>query len=178
MVLKSTGVIRRIDELGRIVVPKEIRKNLKIRDGENLEIFIDMDSIILKKYSRIEDSVDYAKKVCKVLNNLTSNEILITDREKVISAVGINASNFENEFLSKYLISVIDNRETIFMSKEATIEIANSKMLTGYISIVPIIASADSIGLVIINSEAEPNDETKTLTKFIANLISYSIDVT
>ena len=56
--MKSTGVVRRIDDLGRIVIPKEIRRNLKIRDGENMEIFIDLDSIILKKYSKLEDALN------------------------------------------------------------------------------------------------------------------------
>ena len=176
--LKSTGVIRRIDELGRIVIPKEIRRNLKIRDGENMEIFIDMDSIILKKHSRIENSVHYAKKLCNVLHNLTNNEIVITDRERIISAEGENLKNLENESLSKQMTNIIDNRETHFASKEITIDITNTQKLNGFISIVPIIVSADSIGLVIIKTQNNPTEETKTLTKLIASLISMQIDVT
>ena len=63
--MKTTGIIRRIDELGRIVIPKEIRKNLRIKNGESLEIYLENDSIILKKYSQIESlknvSIDYVK---------------------------------------------------------------------------------------------------------------------
>ena len=177
LLLKSTGVIRRIDELGRIVIPKEIRRNLKIRDGENMEIFIDMDSIILKKHSRIEDSIPYAKKLCTVLHNLTNNEILITDRERIISAQGENLKNFENEALSKQMTSIIDNRETFFAANETTIDITDNQKLSGFISIVPIIVSADSVGLIIIKTQNNKTEETTTLAKFIANLISTQIDV-
>ena len=175
--MKSTGVIRRIDELGRIVIPKEIRRNLKIRDGESMEIFIDMDSIILKKYSRIEDSTGYAKKLCTTLHNLTNNEIIITDRERIISAEGENLKNLENETLSKQLTNIIDNRETYFASNETTIDITATQKLKGFISIVSIIVSADSVGLVIINNKNNLVEETKTLAKFISNLISTQIDV-
>jgi len=175
--LKSTGVIRRIDELGRIVIPKEIRRNLKIRDGENIEVFIDMDSIILKKHSRIENSIHYSKKLATIFQSLTNNEIIITDRERIISAQGESLKNLENDSLSKQMTTIIDNRETYFAAKESTIDITNTQKINGFISIVPIIVSTDSVGLVILKNQSSPNEETKTLAKFIANLISMQIDV-
>ena len=70
--MKTTGIIRRIDELGRIVIPKEIRKNLRIKNGESLEIYLENDSIILKKYSQIESlknvSIDYVEALIRLLN--------------------------------------------------------------------------------------------------------------
>ena len=176
--MKSTGVIRRIDELGRIVIPKEIRRNLKIRDGENMEIFIETDSIILKKYSKIEDSIEFAKRLCLILNNLTDNSIIITDRDHVISAKGNETEGLENEIISKELISVIDNRETYFSPKEDTIRITKDKSLTGYFAVVPIVISTDSIGLVLIYNKESIITENKTLARFISKLISSGLDIT
>ena len=86
--MKTTGIIRRIDELGRIVIPKEIRKNLRIKNGESLEIYLENDSIILKKYSQIESlknvSIDYVE----AFNQIIKHNIIVTDRDKVIAATG------------------------------------------------------------------------------------------
>ena len=90
--MKSTGVIRRIDELGRIVIPKEIRRNLGIRDGENVEIFTDSDSIILKKYYRMSTSTDLANSLCELINSEFNYKIMITDREKIIATSGFKES--------------------------------------------------------------------------------------
>ena len=79
--MKTTGVIRRIDELGRIVIPKEIRKSLRIKNGESLEVYLDGDSIILKKFSQIESlesiSVDYVE----AFNQIIKHNIIVTARE-------------------------------------------------------------------------------------------------
>ena len=175
--MKSTGVIRRIDELGRIVIPKEIRKNLKIRDGENMEIFVEVDSIVLKKYSRIEDSIPLAKRISGLLDNLTNNFIIITDREQIISASGEQRGEFESVPINKELISFIDNRESFFSEKESTISISDDKALTGYFAITPIVTSADSIGLVLIYNTENNVTENKVLAKFIASLISANVDI-
>ena len=80
--MKTTGIIRRIDELGRIVIPKEIRKNLRIKNGESLEIYLENDSIILKKYSQIESlknvSIDYVE----AFNQIIKHNIIEKDRHK------------------------------------------------------------------------------------------------
>ena len=82
--MKSTGITRRIDDLGRIVIPKEIRKNLKIKENEVLEIFINNDEIILKKFSPFNDSEKVLSDYIKVINDMTGNDVIITDRDKVI----------------------------------------------------------------------------------------------
>ena len=84
--MKSTGVIRRIDELGRIVIPKEIRKTLRIHDGDNLEIFIDNDeNIILSKYSRFGSINDFANSFISALQKFISCDVIITDKDKIIA---------------------------------------------------------------------------------------------
>ena len=110
--LKSTGVTRKIDDLGRIVIPKEIRKNLGIRDGESLEIFTEEDSIILKKHSEIEKFEDLGKKLSDLIENIFKVDVIITDREKVIvSTKGDESDELINKLLDEELIYLIDNRE-------------------------------------------------------------------
>ena len=86
--LKSTGVLRRVDELGRIVIPKEIRKNLKIKNGESLEIFIDSDSVVLKKFSYMSDLNDIAQKCSDSFYDIIKKDIFITDTDNVIASSG------------------------------------------------------------------------------------------
>ena len=86
--MKTTGVVRKIDDLGRIVIPKEIRRTLKIRDGESLEIFVDKEMIALKKYSTMEDLQEVTRKLLDAISNTTSKNIFVTDRDKVIAGSG------------------------------------------------------------------------------------------
>ena len=83
--MKLAGIVRRIDELGRIVIPKEIRKTLHIKNGENLEIFTQNDNIVLKKYSELGNLKELSDTITKSLNQLLKENILITDTDKFIS---------------------------------------------------------------------------------------------
>lgn len=170
--MKSTGVTRKIDELGRVVIPKEIRRNLGIRDGENLEIFTDEESIILKKHSLISKYEDLANKLTELIYNIYKIDIIITDREKVIS------SSIKEDILDKKieekLVSLIDNRES-YISKEKTALKFFDYELNGYITIMPIIASSDSLGLVILSSNEFKNQEN--LAKFVAKILADKINI-
>ena len=169
--MKQTGVTRKIDELGRIVIPKEIRKNLGIRDGEALEIFTSEDSIILKKYFEVRKYEDLSSKLCELIKNIYNVDLVITDREKVITSS--NKYIVENTKLNNKFLELIDNRE-MFISKEfSTINFGND--VSGYYTVVPIIASSDSLGLVILISETR-NDYT-FLGKLLAKIIADKIDI-
>ena len=86
--MKTTGVVRRIDDLGRIVIPKEIRKSMRIKDGESLEIFLDSDNIILKKYSDLGDLVDFYKNYADSINLYVNENIIIVDRNNIVAIAG------------------------------------------------------------------------------------------
>ena len=105
--LKATGVTRKIDELGRIVIPKEIRRNLGIRDGESLEIFLDDDAILLKKHNQMHNFLDIGTKLVNIITSLVDIDLLITDREKVI-CTSEKYQNFLNQDLDAKLISLIE----------------------------------------------------------------------
>lgn len=169
--MKQTGVTRKIDELGRIVIPKEIRKNLGIRDGETLEIFTSEDRIILKKYFEVRKYEDLSSKLCELIKNIYDVDLVITDREKVITAS--NKDIVENTKLNNKFLELIDNRE-MFISKElSTINLGID--ISGYFTIIPIIASSDSLGLVIIISDND--NDYSSLGKLLAKIIADKIDI-
>ncbi len=169
--MKQTGVTRKIDELGRIVIPKEIRKNLGIRDGETLEIFTNEDSIILKKYFEVRKYEDLSGKLCELIKNIYNIDLVITDREKVITSS--NKEIVENTKLNNRFLELIDNREMLISKELSTINFGID--VSGYFTIIPIIASSDSLGLVILISENAI--DYSSLGKFIAKIIADKIDI-
>lgn len=168
--MKQTGVTRKIDELGRIVIPKEIRKNLGIRDGESLEIYTSNDSIILKKYYEVKKLEDVCDKLCEMIKNIYDVNILITDREKVVSS---SISNYKDKLLDKDLIELIDERELLISDKLLTKKIGNDEVI-GYYTVVPIVASSDSLGLVIIVDEVKTYER---LAKLVAKVVVDKVDI-
>ena len=88
--MKSTGVVRRIDDLGRIVLPKELRRTMRIKEGESLEIYIDgLDQIILKKYSPVQNMDAFINEFVESLYSTNKKDIIVTDNEKIVAAAGI-----------------------------------------------------------------------------------------
>lgn len=175
--MKSTGVVRRIDDLGRIVIPKEIRRTLKIRDGENMEIFIDAESIILKKYSRLEDMNSFAYKITEKIHFLSGYEIMITDREKIIVSCGETVNKFLNKNISPVLIKLIDDRESYKEESISIIEITPNNVLEGHYYILPIISQADSLGLVIFYSKTKYNESIDLIAQMLSYLICEKVDI-
>lgn len=172
--MKSTGVIRKIDELGRIVLPKEIRRNLGIRDGENLEIFVDDDKILLKKYSKISDYSEIITNIGQIFSDTTNFNVLITDRDKIVY------SSFDKNIIGKEidenLLKLIHNRESISQSTLHTYKF-NDVNLEGYFLISSIISSIDCLGLVIIYSDKNISDESFKTLKLVSNLIASKLDI-
>lgn len=171
--MKSTGVIRRIDELGRIVIPKEIRRNLGIRDGENVEIFTESDSIILKKYYRMSTNTDLATNLCELINTEFNYKIMITDREKVIASSGIKDSII-NKNIPEYFLKLIEEREIVEKNQE-NIKIEDITIEGNFIFI-PIISLNDSIGLVILYNEETLTNEL-SIGKLVASIFAKKLDI-
>ncbi len=171
--MKSTGVVRRIDELGRIVIPKEIRRNLGIHDGENVEIFTENDSIILKKHNRLSTISDLATKLCNILYNEFNYKIIITDREKVLVTCGLK-EKITNTLLPPEYLTLIEERE-IKQEENYTFKI-NNEELKGNFLFIPIISLNDSLGLIIIYSE-NPFTNELSIGKFIASILASKLDI-
>lgn len=154
--MKSTGVIRRIDELGRIVIPKELRKTLRIHDGDSLEIFTDNnDNIILSKFSSLGKISDYALNFSKTIHKFLKHDVIITDTDKIIAIDGNLKKKYFNKEISGELATYLKTRELTKIEEITTLKIINDEILKGYFLISPIIVESDTIGLLIIYSETE-----------------------
>ena len=116
--MKATGVVRRIDDLGRIVIPKEIRRTLRIKEGDPLEIFTDKEGeVILKKYSPIGELSEFATGYAETLSKTTGHIACITDKDSVIAVSGSSKKEFLEQSLSPELEKIMENKE-IYTSKE------------------------------------------------------------
>ena len=168
--MKSTGVIRRIDELGRIVIPKEIRKNLNIREGETLEIEINNNQIILEKHSEMINIDKLINQIVSIFGGLSSDIIIITDREKIIS------SSLENLKFNIILgfNEYFENRQIVTNNYKELVHIGNDE-ISGYFNINPIIEMSNVIGLIIIVSKTK--QDYSYLLKFIEKLIINKVDI-
>ena len=153
--MKSTGIVRRIDELGRIVIPKEIRNNMRLRSGENIEIYTDNDSIIMKKFSIVNRISDLAQELTDAMYTFLKYNIFITDMHEVVSASGNRKKELLNKELSEVMIEKIEKREKMFEGHIKDIEILKNKTYTCSYMTNPIIKDGESIGLIVIFSEAD-----------------------
>ncbi len=115
--MKATGIVRRIDDLGRVVVPKEIRRTMRIREGDPLEIYTDREGeIILKKYSPIGEMGIFAKQYADTLGQATGHIVCISDRDQVIAAAGTAKKDIIGKTLSRELEEAMTERESIVAS--------------------------------------------------------------
>lgn len=169
--MKSTGITRRIDDLGRIVIPKEIRKNLKIKENEVLEIFINNDEIILKKFSPFNDSEKVLSDYIKVINDMTGNDVIITDRDKVILSSKRLEERLLNKKLSEYVNDLIENR-SIFLSNDMKgIEVIDNEKIKQNYCFIPFIIDSDVIGSIIMFSGKEIDENSKSLLLIASKLL-------
>lgn len=157
--MKATGIVRRIDDLGRVVIPKEIRRTLRIREGDPLEIFTDREGeIILKKYSPIGELTQFAKQYADSLSQTTGHMVCITDRDQLIAVAG-GRKDILMKPISKDLEEVITERESVMASKNEKhfVKITNDAEDYKQEVISPIISEGDVIGSVIILTK-EPKE--------------------
>ena len=159
--MKATGIVRRIDDLGRVVIPKEIRRTLRIRESDPLEIFTDRErEIILKKYSPIGEIATFAKQYTDSLTQVSGHIAIIADRDQFISVSG-GMKGLIGKSISKELEEKLDHRETVQATKgdRNFISITEEKE-EEYVheTIVPIICEGDVIGAVLLIS-SEPKSK-------------------
>ena len=169
--MKSTGMVRRIDELGRIVIPKEIRKKLKINEGENIEIYIDEEEkIILKKYSNIKSIKDFVQTFIESIYTSYKYNIVITDTDKVIAVVGNDKKNVINKEISNDLIKCIKDRKTII--NKNLLKITEEIQIECYYNIGLINVNGDINGLIIFYSDTEIQEKDNKLFTIASNFLS------
>ena len=171
--MKATGVVRRIDDLGRIVIPKEIRKVLRIKEGDPLEVFTDREGqVILKKYSPIGELSEFASGYAETLSKTTGHIACITDKDTVIAVAGGSKKEFLEQDISPELEQLMEDKE-VYTSKEnmdvsLPITKNNNKERKYNAQVVyPIISNGDKIGSVILMSK-EANQKMNDVEKKVA----------
>ena len=170
--MKATGIVRRIDDLGRVVVPKEIRRTLRIREGDPLEIYTDREGeVILKKYSPIGEMGEFAKQYVDSLTQTTGHIVAVADRDQIIAVSAGAKKEFLQKEISKELESLINKRESILASSDSKEyrKIADEETKYSYQVISPIIAEGDAIGAVIMLSGNDKVKFTDTEVKLAAS---------
>ena len=156
--MKATGIVRRIDDLGRVVIPKEIRRTLRIREGDPLEIFTDREGgVILKKYSPIGELTDFSKEYAESLQQSIGHIILIADKDAFISVSGSSKKEYVEKKISNDLEKIMEDRKSVLLGEGGgkVISLYNDEEegKYNYQVISPIIAEGDAIGAVIILSK-------------------------
>lgn len=166
--MKATGIVRRIDELGRIVVPKEIRRTLRIREGDPLEIFTDKDGeIVLKKYSPIGELSLFAQEYVDATAQILGCPVCVTDRDQIIAVSGVAKKDLLGKPLHKELEEAINDREAIMAKKgeKKYIKITGDEDVYEGQIVQTIICEGDAIGAVIILNKDSRNPLTETERK-------------
>ena len=183
--MKATGVVRRIDDLGRIVIPKEIRKTLRIKEGDPLEIFTDREGqVILKKYSPIGELSEFATEYAETLAKTTGHIACITDKDTVIAVSGGSKREYLEQGISKDIEKIMDDKE-IYESKDnnnIAIPITKTNNTKKNYSqvIYPIISNGDAIGTVILLSKDEKtkmNEVEKKVVQSAANFLGTQMEL-
>ncbi len=160
--MKATGIVRRIDDLGRVVIPKEIRRTLRIREGDPLEIFVDREGeVILKKYSPIGELGDFAKEYADSLHETIGHISMIADRDVIIAVAGANKREFLSKPIGRAVERSMEERTTLVMNDlqaaddegHHVIQLDDREYTVKSQVIAPIISQGDPIGAVIIVSK-------------------------
>lgn len=154
--MKATGIVRRIDDLGRVVIPKEIRRTMRIREGDPLEIYTDKDGgVIFRKYSLMGGLGDFSTQICESLFKTTGHVCVITDRDSCIAVAGAPRRDLADRQISSELEALMDRRQ-IYEYKEgsATLPVCENGEKY-YISVAaPILSEGDVLGCVVFAGSA------------------------
>lgn len=182
--MKDTGIVRRIDELGRIVIPKEIRRTLRLKEGTPVQIYINkLGELTLTKYSPVIDISEFAKTFCEVVSETLEINILIVDKDQVIATSG-KLKNYLNKQISFDLENLLEERKCYLLNQTEGSKMLNlfNEDVEKYSSqiIVPILADSDIVGGILsfkTNSEegAFTMSDVKTL-QTIANFMAKQVE--
>ena len=174
--MKATGIVRRIDDLGRVVIPKEIRRTMRIREGDPLEIFTNKDGeVIFKKYSLLGGVDEFAAQLCETLSKTTGATVAVTDRDSVIAAAGGARRDLIGKHISPQLEQIMEDRG-IYRASGDERSVFVTESLDRYCASIaaPIISEGDALGLVVfVSNEGDPpaGDTEYKLAQTIAGFL-------
>lgn len=162
--MKATGIVRRIDDLGRVVIPKEIRRTMRIREGDPLEIYTDRDGeVIFKKYSPIGELSSFASQYVDTLNKVCGMAVVVTDRDTVISCAGVSKKEYQDKKISLDFEEIVEGR-SLYSYKNGAPRVSVCDGTLHFVKYaMPIISEGDIIGCIAcITNEEKPDTDTHT----------------
>lgn len=182
--MKATGIVRRIDNLGRVVIPKEIRRNFRIREGDPLEIYTnDEGLVILKKYSAMSELADFASQYAESLAKTSGYITCITDRDSVVAVSGAPKKDYLDKRITPELERIMEERVTVIAKNksERSIPVLEGISHDEYSAqvITPIISHGDPIGAIIMlttDTQATMGNLESKLTQAAANVIGSQLE--
>ena len=178
--MRATGIVRRIDDLGRVVIPKEIRKTLRIREGDPLEIFTAKDGeVILKKYSPIGELNEFSQEYAETLGETLGHGVVVTDLDSIIAVSKLPKKDYKEKSISRELEDLIENRISTHVKDNKLVAPYKDDSMDYKMQIImPIVSSSgDCIGSICLVSkdEAGLNDSDEKLLKVAANFLGKQV---
>ncbi len=153
--MKATGIIRRVDSLGRIVIPMELRKTMRLKEGEPMEIFTGQEGeLIFKKYSPIEEMGALAREYTQAMAHALGCLVCICDQDEILAASGSGQSHYQGKRISKELEQIIESRKMIAPDRWISL-LQDEKEQQGQQIICPILSAGDTMGAVIMVKEKQ-----------------------
>lgn len=171
--MKATGIVRRIDDLGRVVIPKEIRRTLHIRDGDPLEIYTEKDGeVIFKKYSPVNELSEFAEKICDALWKSGESPAVICDRDSVIACGGTSKKGLNDRRVSEAVTALMETRKSYVSQEGAHLPLLESG--DQYITTAaPIIAEGDLLGYVAFIGDKGAPAPTEVQIKLVSTVAAF-----
>lgn len=179
--MKATGIVRRIDDLGRVVIPKEIRRTMRIREGDPLEIYTSNDGeVIFKKYSAINEMSNTATHVCEVMTKLANCPVVVFDRDHVVAVAGVQKKEFNERRVSQGLEDILETRKTFIYASDKDQKIMPVEGIDRpAIICVPVLSSGDVTGAVAflaMNNESVATDVQQSLANAAAHFLGRQVE--
>ena len=172
--MKATGIVRRIDDLGRVVIPKEIRRTMRIREGDPLEIYTDREGgVIFKKYSQLGDVSDFAAQLCDTISRVAGLPAVITDRDSCIAAGGIPRREVMDKRISRQLEQIMEDRQAVRTADQQVFLCEDGDRIRVLVA-VPILSEGDVLGSVLFVSDREvppPGEVEVKLAQTVAGFL-------
>lgn len=182
--MKATGIVRRIDDLGRVVIPKEIRRTMRIREGDPLEIYTEKDGeVIFKKYSPMGELGNFSEQICESMYKTAEYPTAVCDRDGVIAAAGAGAGRKEilDRHISAELEEIMEGRKAYCagpgMRRVPVTDLENSPAAA---VAVPILSEGDVLGSVIFLERADgahPGDVELKLASTVAGFLGKQMEI-
>lgn len=180
--MKATGIVRRIDDLGRVVIPKEIRRTMRIREGDPLEIYTSADGeVIFRKYSVLGEMTENASQVAEIMQKLAGCPVLVFDRDHVVAVSGTQKKEFHERRISQELEELMESRRSYSASLNAERMRPVEGLPRTALASMPVLTAGDVTGAVVFldsndSKNAVPTDLQISLISAAAQFLGRQME--